>query len=184
MWPPLSDESLLAGFGARDPDASAAFVRRFQSRVFGLALTILGDRGEAEEAAQEAFLRAFRHAEAYDPRRGAVATWLLAIARNVAIDRARLRRSEPVDPVQLLVDAVDPASSPEERRIAGEQAERLRAALATLPEEQRRALLLAAFLGRTAREIGALDGTPIGTVKTRIRTAMMRLHATLEVGDA
>jgi RNA polymerase sigma factor (sigma-70 family) len=184
VWPPLSDESLLAGFGARDPDASAAFVRRFQSRVFGLALTILGDRGEAEEAAQEAFLRAFRHAEAYDPRRGAVATWLLAIARNVAIDRARLRRSEPVDPVQLLVGAVDPASSPEERRIAGEQAERLRAALATLPEEQRRTLLLAAFLGRTAREIGALDGTPIGTVKTRIRTAMMRLHATLEVGDA
>ena len=184
MWPPLSDESLLAGFGARDPDASAAFVRRFQSRVFGLALTILGDRGEAEEAAQEAFLRAFRHAEAYDPRRAAVATWLLAIARNVAIDRARLRRSEPVDPAQLLADAVDPASSPEERRIAGEEAERLRAALATLPLEQRRALLLAAFLGRTAREIGALDGTPIGTVKTRIRTAMMRLHATLEVGDA
>ena len=85
---------------------------------------------------------------------------------------------------QLLAAAVDPASSPEERRIASEQAERLRAALATLPEEQRRALLLAAFLGRTAREIGALDGTPIGTVKTRIRTAMMRLHASLEVGDA
>ena len=113
-----------------------------------------------------------------------MATWLLAIARNVAIDRARLRRSEPVDPAQLLADAVDPARSPEERRIAGEEAERLRAALATLPLEQRRALLLAAFLGRTAREIGALDGTPIGTVKTRIRTAMMRLHATLEVGDA
>lgn len=183
MWPPLSDESLLAGFGARDPDASAAFVRRFQSRVFGLALTILGDRGEAEEAAQEAFLRAWRHAEAYDPRRGPVATWMLAIARNVAIDRARLRRSEPVDP-SLLADAVDPARSPEERRIAGEEAERLRAALATLPAEQRRALLLAAFFGRTAREIGALDGTPIGTVKTRIRTAMLRLHAMLEVRDA
>jgi len=184
VWPPLSDESLLAGFGARDPDVSAVFVRRFQSRVFGLALTILGDRGEAEEAAQEAFLRAWRHAEAYDPRRGAVATWLLAIARNVAIDRARLRRFEPVDPSNLLADAVDSARSPEERRIAGEEAERLRAALAALPAEQRRALLLAAFLGRTASEIGALDGTPIGTVKTRIRTAMLRLHATLEVGDA
>jgi RNA polymerase sigma factor (sigma-70 family) len=184
VWPPLSDESLLAGFGARDPDASAAFVRRFQSRVFGLALTILGDRGEAEEAAQEAFLRVWRHAEAYDPRRGAVATWLLAIARNVAIDRARMRRSEPVDPRQALAEAIDPARSPEECGIAGEEAERLRAALETLPPEQARALLLAAFLGRTAREIGALDGTPIGTVKTRIRTAMLRLHATLEVGDA
>ena len=177
MWPPLSDESLLAGFGARDPDASAAFVRRFQSRLYGLALTILADRGEAEEAAQEAFLRAWRHAEAYDPRRGSVATWLLAIVRNVAIDRARMRRSEPVDPSNLLADAVDPARSPEERRIAGEEAERL-------PLEQRRALLLAVYLGRTAREIGALDGTPIGTVKTRIRTAALRLHAKLEVGDA
>jgi RNA polymerase sigma-70 factor (ECF subfamily) len=184
VWPPLSDESLLAGFGARDPDASAAFVRRFQSRVYGLALTILGDRGEAEEAAQEAFLRVWRHAEAYDPRRGAVATWLLAIARNVAIDRARMRRSEPVDPRQALTEAIDPARSPEERRIAGEEGERLRAALVTLPPEQARALLLAAFLGRTAREIGELDGTPVGTVKTRIRTAMLRLHATLEVGDA
>src|SRR5215207_1335501 len=125
VWSPLSDEALLAGFGARDPDASAAFVRRFQSRVFGLALTILGDRGEAEEAAQEAFLRAWRHAEAYDPRRGAVATWLLAIARNVAIDRARMRRSEPVDPSEALAEAIDPARSPEERRIAGEEAERL-----------------------------------------------------------
>jgi RNA polymerase sigma factor (sigma-70 family) len=184
VWPPLSDESLLAGFGARDPDASAAFVRRFQSRVFGLALMILGDRDEAEDAAQEAFLRAWRHAEAYDPRRGAVAAWLLAIARNVAIDHGRLRRAEPVDPRVLLMDAVDPAASPEERRIAGEDADRLRAALATLPEEQRRALLLAAFFGRTAREIGALDGTPVGTVKTRIRTGLLRLHAMLEVGDA
>jgi RNA polymerase sigma factor (sigma-70 family) len=181
VWSPLSDEALLAGFAARDPDASAAFVRRFQSRVFGMALTILGDRAEAEEAAQDAFMRAWRHAEAYDPRRGAVAPWLLTIARNVAIDHARVRRSEPVDPSSLLDETVDPGASPEERRIAGEEAEQLRAALATLPAEQRRALLLAAFFGRTAREIGALDGTPVGTVKTRIRTAMLKLRAEMEV---
>jgi RNA polymerase sigma-70 factor (ECF subfamily) len=183
VWSPLSDEALLTGFGARDPDASAAFVRRFQSRVFGLALTVLGDRDEAEEAAQDAFLRAFRHADAYDPRRGTVATWLLAITRNVAIDRARLRRSEPVDPVVLLAEAVEPGAPPDERGIASDEATRLRAAIATLPDEQRRALLLAAFFGRTAREIGALDGTPIGTVKTRIRTAMLKLHGLLEVSD-
>ena len=102
MWSPLSDEALLAGFAARDPDAAAAFVRRFQSRIFGLALTILSDRAEAEEAAQEAFLRAWRHADAYDPRRGAVSSWLLTIARNVAIDHARVRRTEPVDTLALL----------------------------------------------------------------------------------
>ena len=183
VWSPLSDEALLAGFGARDPDASAAFVRRFQSRVFGLALTVLRDRDEAEEAAQDAFLRAYRHADAYDPRRGTVATWLLAITRNVAIDHARMRRSEPVDADVLLANAVEPGAQPEERGIASDEASRLRAAIATLPDEQRRALLLAAFFGRTAREIGALDGTPIGTVKTRIRTAMLKLHGLLEVND-
>jgi RNA polymerase sigma factor (sigma-70 family) len=185
VWSPLSDEALLAGFQARDPDASAAFVRRFQTRVFGLALTILRDRAEAEEAAQEAFVRAWRRADAYDPRRGEVATWLLAIARNVAIDHARMRRSEPVgvDVGVLLGDTADPARSPEERRIAADDAARLWAAIETLPAEQRRALLLAAFLGRTAREIGTLDGTPIGTVKTRIRAAMLKLHGLLEVRD-
>jgi RNA polymerase sigma factor (sigma-70 family) len=185
VWSPLSDEALLAGFRARDPDASAAFVRRFQTRVFGLALTVLGDRAEAEEAAQEAFLRAWRRADAYDPTRGEVATWLLAIARNVAIDHARMRRSEPVgvDPTVLLGGAADPEASPEERRMAADEAARLWAAIATLPAEQRRPLLLAAFLGHTAREIGALDGTPIGTVKTRIRAAMLKLHGLLEVRD-
>src|SRR3990170_3632553 len=106
MWTP-SDESLLAGMGSGDPDAATAFVRRFQRRVFGLALAILGDRAAAEDAAQETFARAWRHADAYDPRRGAVATWLLTIARNVAIDHARVRRSDPVDPGALLGDAAD-----------------------------------------------------------------------------
>jgi RNA polymerase sigma factor (sigma-70 family) len=185
VWSPLSDEALLAGYRARDPDASAAFVRRFQTRVFGLALTILGDRAEAEEAAQEAFVRAWRRADAYDPTRGEVATWLLAIARNVAIDHARMRRSQPagIDPTVLLGNAADLEASPEERRVAADDAARLWAAIATLPIEQRRALLQASFLGRTAREIGMLDGTPIGTVKTRIRAAMLKLHGLLEVRD-
>jgi RNA polymerase sigma factor (sigma-70 family) len=160
-------------------------IRHARGGVFGLALTILGDRAEAEEAAQDAFLRAWRRADAYDPTRGEVATWLLAIARNVAIDHVRMRRSEPVgvDPIVLLGGAVDSEASPEERRVAADDAARLWAAIATLPVEQRRALLLAAFLGHTARDIGALDGTPIGTVKIRIRAAMLKLHGLLEVRD-
>ncbi len=101
MWG-VSDEALLAGMASRDAEAAAAFVRRFQSRVYGLALTILGDAGDAEEAAQEVFVRAWRHAEVYEPARGAVAAWLLTIARNVAIDMRRLRRSVPVDPAALM----------------------------------------------------------------------------------
>jgi RNA polymerase sigma factor (sigma-70 family) len=184
VWSPLSDEALLAGFAAGDPEVAAAFVRRFQSRVFGLALTLLGDRGEAEEAAQDAFLRAWRYADSYDPRRGSVATWLLVIARNVAIDHARIRRADPVDPAVLLGSAVDPAAQPDEHRIAADEAARVRAAIDTLPADQRRALVLAAFFGRTAREIAALDDAPLGTVKTRIRAAMLKLHGALEVQDA
>src|SRR5437870_1713020 len=96
MWS-LSDESLLAGLASGDPDAAAAFVRRFQGRVFGLAVTIVGDTGVAEDVAQETFVRAWQHAESYDARRGRVSTWLLSIARNLAIDTLRLKRYRPAE---------------------------------------------------------------------------------------
>lgn len=180
MWS-LSDESLLAGYAAGEPDASAAFVRRFQARVFGLALTVVGDRAVAEEVSQEAFIRAFKHAGNFDPRRARVVTWLLSITRNLAIDALRMRRSDPIDPdviVSLPLAATE--SSPEERGALAVETDRLRAAMAELPEEQKRSLVLASIYGRTAREISEMDGVPLGTVKTRIRTAMMTLRKNLE----
>jgi RNA polymerase sigma factor (sigma-70 family) len=173
----LSDESLLAGFASGDTDASAAFVRRFQSRVYGLALTILRDRELADDAAQEAFLRAWRYAPSYDARRGAVATWLLAIARNVAIDVARVKPATPVDP-DVVASELDLAGYDVTPDVP--ERERVRQAVATLPDDQRRALVLAVYAGRTAREISELDGVALGTVKTRIRSAMLKLRATLE----
>jgi len=173
----LSDETLLAGLASGDAEAAAAFVRRFQSRVYGLAVTMLHDAELAEEVAQETFVRAWRHAATYDARRGRVPTWLLAIARNLAIDRARMRSPTPVDPDVIAseldlahVDAVD----------VGER-DRLRRAIGSLPDEQRRALVLATYAGRTAREIAELDGVPLGTVKTRIRSAMLKLRESLGV---
>jgi RNA polymerase sigma factor (sigma-70 family) len=174
----LSDETLLAGLGSGDPDAAAAFVRRFQARVYGLALTMLHDPGLAEDVAQEAFVRAWRYAATYDARRARVSTWLLTIARNAALDRARVRSATPVDPDEVVarLDVAD--SSP---GVDVPERERLRAALAGLPDDQRRALVLAAYGGRTAREIAELDGLPLGTVKTRIRSAMAKLRTTLGV---
>jgi RNA polymerase sigma factor (sigma-70 family) len=173
----LSDESLLAGFASGNPDASAAFVRQFQARVFGLVLTILRDRELADDAAQEAFLRAFRHAASYDARRGTVKTWLLAIARNVAIDVTRVKAATPLDPgvVAAELDLADSQPTPD---VA--EREQIRQALGALPPEQRRALVLAVYAGRTAREISELDGVALGTVKTRIRSAMLRMRAMLE----
>lgn len=172
----LSDESLLAGMGSGDPEAAAAFVRRFQSRVYGLALTMLRDPDLAEDVAQETFVRAWRRAAGYDPRRGRVPAWLLTIARNLAIDRMRMRPVTPTDP-DVIVSRLD-VSGQQAMPDVGER-DRLRRALAALPQDQRRALVLAVYAGRTAREISELDDTPLGTVKTRIRTGLLKLRETL-----
>ena len=174
-----SDEALLAGLGTGEREAAAAFVRRFQGRVYGLALTIVRDRGIAEDVAQETFVRAWRNAEAYDARRGRVLTWLLAIARNVAIDATRRRTPRPADP-EAVVSQLERAGRQAEPGPENPVDERLRAALFALPAEQRRALVLAAYLERTAQEISDLDGVPLGTVKWRIRTAMLKLRSELE----
>jgi RNA polymerase sigma factor (sigma-70 family) len=179
-----SDEALLAGFAAGDQQAAAAFVRRFQRRAYGLARTIVGNPRDAEDVAQDAFLRAWRYAAGYDPRRGTVLTWLLTIVRNVAIDRLRLKSAEPLDP-DVLAAKLQLERAREGRDEGSQLGERehLREALAVLPVEQRRALLLAAYFGRTAREIAELEGVPLGTAKTRIRSAMISLRGRMEVGD-
>jgi len=177
----LSDEALLAGMGSGDPTAASAFVGRFQRRVFGMALSILRDRGAAEEAAQETFVRAWRHAVAYDSRRGSVAAWLLTIARNMSINMLPRRRPDPIDPdVLLALQAPAPARDDGPLTPVSEP---IREALVRLPEEQRRALVLAVFYGFTAGEIAELDTVPLGTVKTRIRTALHKLRSDLGVSD-
>ena len=187
MWVPppgdhdaLSDEALLAGLGMGEFDTGAAFVRRFQRRVFGLALSIVNDPALAEDVAQEALAKAWRHAQAYDARRGSVATWLLTITRNLAIDALRLRRAQPTDP-EVLVALELPSSSAEPADLAASQddAERIRVAVGRLPLDQRRALVLAAFHGRTAKEISMAEGIPLGTAKTRIRSGLIKLRAVL-----
>lgn len=179
MWS-VADEALLAGMAAGDPDASSAFVARFQRRVFGLAVTITRDPRVAEDVAQEALLRAWRHAAAYDPRRGSVATWLLTITRNLAIDAMRVRRPQVVDPdVLVSLPLAATGREPAEAVTVLEDVDRLRHALADLPTDQRRAIVLAGVLGFSAREVAENEEIPLGTAKTRIRTAMLRLRAVL-----
>jgi RNA polymerase sigma-70 factor (ECF subfamily) len=183
MWS-VSDEALLAGLASGDAKAAAAFVRRFQARVFGLAHRIVGDTAAAEEIAQETLLRAWRHAGAYDHRRGRVETWLLSIARNLSIDHLRVRRGEPVDPDSLGAKEALFMRAPEDPGGRGrEEVAALREALAALPAEQRRALLMAALLGFTAGEISEMEGAPLGTTKSRIRAAMLKLRGQLGVTD-
>jgi RNA polymerase sigma-70 factor (ECF subfamily) len=163
-----------------ESDTGAAFVRRFQRRVFGLALSIVNDPALAEDVAQEALAKAWRHAQAYDPRRGSVATWLLTITRNLAIDALRLRRAQPTDPESLVaLELPSTAGDPLEIATSRDDAGRIRAAVRRLPHDQRRALVLAAFHGRTAKEISVAEGIPLGTAKTRIRAGLIKLRAML-----
>ena len=178
----LSDEALLAGLAAGDDASAATFVRRDQGRVYGLALTIVGDAAAAEDIAQEAFTRAWRHAAAYDPRRATAATWILAITRNLAIDALRMRRAHPADPDTIAAQLV-PVPSPDEQDFPPDESMRLRHALAELPEDQRRALVLAAFGGQSAREIGEREGIPLRTAKTRIRAAMIKLRSAMTTAE-
>jgi RNA polymerase sigma factor (sigma-70 family) len=174
----LSDDALLAAVALGERDAVAVFIRRFQRRVFGLAVTMTGDAALADDLAQVAFERAWRHAGTFDARRASVATWLLTITRNLVIDEMRVRRAIPFDP-DLLSQLLPPSSSvdPQQAAVDTDQLGRLGVELAGLPVDQRRAVLLATLAGRTAGEIAEIEGIPLGTAKTRIRTGLRRLRA-------
>lgn len=176
----LSDEELLARFAASDREGTSAFVERFQRRIFGLAFTIVGEPRRAEDVAQEALLRAWRHASVFDLRRGSVVTWLLTITRNLAIDAVRVRRPVIIEPDDLLRRSdASPARDPSEEVVVRADIGRLRDALTALPDEQRRAVVLASGWGLSAREIAEREEIPLGTAKTRIRAALGRLHLAL-----
>jgi RNA polymerase sigma-70 factor (ECF subfamily) len=174
-----SDEALLAGFATGDPDAAAVFVRRFQDRLFGLALMLTRNRRDADEVAQDALVRAWRYAHSYDARRGSVLGWLLTIVRNVALDRIRIigRRRDwglPEFEPSALIDDSDIADAAARRDSVGHVLSAMRA----LPAEQRDALLAVTIHGLSAREYSDRAELPLGTVKTRIRLARARCVTT------
>jgi len=175
----LHDDMLLERFGRADREASVVFFRRFYKRVFGLALAIVSDQRTAEDVAQEAFVRAWRNADAFDPRRGTVPTWLLTITRNVAIDSLRVRRPIPVDP-EAILEAPTPNSAldPADAVMEVDRAERLHRAISRLPRPQRRAVVLAGLYGFSASEVAEAEQIPLGTAKSRIRIALRRLRTT------
>jgi RNA polymerase sigma factor (sigma-70 family) len=175
----LTDAALVRDLGSGDAAAATEFVRRFQGRVYGLALSITRDPSQAEDVAQESLLRAWRSAATYDPARASVTTWLLTITRNAAIDLVRARRSTPVSPQMLeevlqgsVADAADTADAAV-RRLDTQRALRR---LSSLSPKQARAVALAVLCGCTAAEVSAHEGIPLGTAKTRIRLGLIRLR--------
>ena len=176
-----SDEALLSGMALGDERAGVVFVRRYQHRLFGLAIGIVGESRLAEEVTQEAFIRIYRHAEVFDPRRASVATWAFTITRNLAIDVLRVRRDVPTDPEDRVFAALMSNERVAEAAENIDSLGRVRAALADLPIDQRRAVLLAAMYGWSAPEIAQAESIPVGTAKGRIRLGMAKLRGALEI---
>lgn len=174
------DSALLARLASREADALAELYDRYGRTVFAVLYRMLPDPEAAEEVCQDAFQHVWRAAGSYRGDRGAVRTWLLAIARNAAIDwrRTRGKRSERET---VLDDAVGLASpgSVEEVVDGRLEAQRIRALVAALPAEQRRCLELAYWGGFSQTEIAARTGAPLGTVKSRIRLGMEKLRGSL-----
>ncbi len=177
-----SDGKLVSEMAKRDAQAFAAFYDRHASMVLGFLCRMVGDRSEAEEALQDAFWQVWRQADAYDPIRGTPVAWLVQIARSRGLDRLRqvkLRTARTADLPEEDRERIPAAETTDQRAIDGETQERVHAALAALPTEQRQAVTLAFFDGLTHPEVALKVNAPLGTVKTRIRLGMRKLEAVL-----
>ena len=157
---------------------------RYSVLVFSVALRILHDQVLAEDVAQEVFLRLWRRPQSYDPARGRFLSWLMSITRNRAIDeRRRITRRLKVEDgsgdATAGLQSLDRLDDPELAASIGDERRAVRAAMATLPDAQRRVIELAYFAGLTQTEIAELTATPLGTVKTRVRLAMNKLRVAL-----
>ena len=162
-----------------DEAALAALYDRYRLILFGLIQRILHSRAEAEDVLQEVFLQAWQKASSFDETRGRPFTWLVTLARSRAIDRLRslgardrLAAASAREAAEEVADAADDA-------ILSEQSEIVRDALKELPEEQRQVLLLAYFEGFTQSEIAGRINAPLGTIKTRMRSGMIKLRELL-----
>jgi RNA polymerase sigma-70 factor (ECF subfamily) len=179
LWAASPDHALAEAFRGGDPVALRQMYDRFGSAVFHLALRTVGSGADAEDITQTTFVAAWQGRETFDPDRGSLLGWLMAIARRKVVDRLRAvaRENRIEDAVRALPDAPDPDVAPDrvvDRLVIADE-------LAQLPTEQRRVLELAFYDDLTHPQIAAVTALPLGTVKSHIRRGMARLRQRLEV---
>ncbi len=174
------DERLIRLIVQGQEGALAQLYDRYNRLIFSLALAVVDDRATAEEITLDVFMRVWQKAETYRAEQAKVSTWLTHIARHHAIDILR-RRSVRPDHFAVAWDDVDfkaesPDQDPQEMTEISMRRERVQAALAKLPEEQKQALLLAYFSGYSHSQVAEALHQPLGTIKTRLRLAMQKLR--------
>jgi RNA polymerase sigma-70 factor (ECF subfamily) len=176
--PDGADDELLVRIADGDRAAFELLYRRYVRPVFGLALRRLGDRTRAEDAVQEVFAAVWRSAAKYDPKRGPAAPWLYAVARNAVTDRLRTRIDTPAEVPDRASSEPGPSQLAEDAFVSW----RIHRALAELPDREREVVELAYWSGLSQSEVAEYLHIPLGTVKTRTRSALAHLADLLE-GD-
>jgi RNA polymerase sigma-70 factor, ECF subfamily len=166
------DASLLALVQSGDEQAMASIFDRYSKVVYSVALRVLRDPASAEDVLQEIFMQIWRNPDSFTAARGSLGGWLAVVSRNRSIDA--LRRKRPTDSVDDIVLASSYNLAEEAER--NSLMERARGVIVTLPTEQRKTLEMAFFDGLTHSEIAEMTGDPLGTVKTRIRSALLTLR--------
>ena len=183
-----SNRSLISAALARIPAGDRAALqtvyRLTSAKLFGVAVRILGEGGEAEDVLQEVYMTVWRKAGDFDAGRASPMTWLIAIARNRAIDRLRSRQSRRMDPIDEAQEIADSAPLADDALAMSEDNARLHGCLDGLEKGERAALRGAFFDGNTYDELAQRAAIPLGTMKSRIRRAMMKLKTCLETQAA
>ena len=171
----------LAKVARGDRSAFAQVYERTSAKLFGICLRILGNRNEAEEALQEAYINVWQKAAGFDPARSSPITWLAALARNKAIDRLRARGSRPSEPLgEDALAVADPSASASDRLENAEETQLLARCISELEERQATPIRKAFFGGVTYAELASGEGVPLGTMKSWVRRGLLRLKECLQ----
>jgi len=178
--PPDPDAELIARVGREEPGAVRSLVARKLPRLLALATRMLGDRMEAEDVAQEVFVRIWKQAARWREGEAKFDTWMHRVTLNLCYDRLRGRREDPSDE---LPDTADPAALPEARLEARAENERVRAALAALPARQREALVLTYYQEMPNLDAAALMGVSVDALESLLARARRNLRAQLASGS-
>jgi RNA polymerase sigma-70 factor (ECF subfamily) len=175
----LSDHALLALIARGDRDAFARLYDRYGQAAYSLALRVVRDRELAADVVQDAFLAVWNQASTFDANRGQPSSWILTVTHHRAVDVVRRENRRRADSIDEARDGADPAAPVDEQAWIGVVGEQVRAALRTLPDQQREVIELAYFAGYSQSELAERLALPIGTVKSRTFAAMKQLREAL-----
>ena len=171
---------LLQQAGRNDQQAFAELYRRTSSKLFGVCLRMLRDRGEAEEVLQETYTTVWRRASSFDAAKASAITWLVTLSRNKAIDRLRQHREELLDDPSKLDEAVDEQPTPAAGAETSQEYQRLQQCLDELEPQQQSSVREAFFTGATYNELATRCKVPLGPMKSWIRRSLLQLRTCLD----